>query len=263
MTDPAAPRPAATLVLIRDGGTGLEVLMITRHQASSFAAGALVFPGGRVEEDEDGMLREHCRGLDGLDEAEARHRVAALRETFEESGVLLAARRGEADLLSRGKLEELRARHAPAAAGGPALAALLRTEGLELAGDLLDRFGHWITPTDRPKRFDTRFYVAPMPCDQTPVYDGREAVDAVWVSPSRALEEADAGRVSLVFATRVNLARLASFRTAAEVIEDARRHPIVPITPEIVETPGGTMFRIPPGLGYGVTEVPGSILKRA
>jgi 8-oxo-dGTP pyrophosphatase MutT (NUDIX family) len=230
--------------------------MITRHQASSFAAGALVFPGGAVDDEEDAMLRPLCRGLDGVYPVEAAHRVAALRETFEETGILLAAPRGEAGLVPRGRLEELRTRHAPAAAGGPALAALLREEGLELVGDAVVPYAHWITPAPRPKRFDTRFYLAAIPTDQTPVYDGREAVDAVWITPARALAEADAGRAALVFVTRVNLTRMAGFRSVAEVLEDARRHPVVPITPEIVRTQGGAVLRIPAGLGYALTEAP-------
>jgi hypothetical protein len=173
-----------------------------------------------------------------------------------ETAIRLASPRGAAGLVPRERLEDLRARHAPAAAGGPALAALLREEGLELVGDAVVPLAHWITPAARPKRFDTRFYLAAIPTDQTPVYDGREAVDAVWITPARALAEADAGRAALVFVTRVNLTRLARCRSVAEVIEDARRHPVVPITPEIVKAPGGAVLRIPTGLGYELTEAP-------
>jgi 8-oxo-dGTP pyrophosphatase MutT (NUDIX family) len=253
---PAVPLPAATLLLVRDGARGLEVLMTTRHAAAGFAAGALVFPGGKVEA-ADAALRPRCAGLDGIDAANAAYRVAAVRETFEECGMLLARRDGFAELICEAELDALRA------AGAAGLAALLEAEGLTLACDMLAPFAHWITPVDRPKRFDTHFFIAAAPPDQQTRHDGREAVDARWVAPAEVIAEADAGRVNLVFATRMNLLRLARSRSSIETLEAARRDPIVTVLPEVVRTAAGVKFRIPLEAGYGAAEIPAVGIKRA
>src|SRR5258706_13140517 len=153
MPDPVIPRPAATLLLLRDGPVGLEVLMTARHEESGFAAGALVFPGGKVDP-EDSTLRRFCPGSEALDDVALGFRIAAIRETFEECGILLARRRGASALLSAAEFGELR-RHHGEAGDAPRFAALVAAAGLELAADVLVPFAHWITPVDRPKRFDT------------------------------------------------------------------------------------------------------------
>src|SRR5690349_9670213 len=170
-TTPVTPVPAATLLLVRDGASGLEVLMAARHEKSGFAAGALVFPGGKVDA-ADRVVAAQCRGLAGMPEAVAAARVAAIRETWEESGVLLARRGENGALLSQAELSRLRGER------GASFAALLQEPGLELAGDRLATFAHWITPADSPKRFDTLFFLAAFEGDQAPLHDGHEAVDA-------------------------------------------------------------------------------------
>src|SRR4029077_6707169 len=100
-------------------------------------------------------------------------------------------------------------------------------------------YTHWISPFDRPKRFDTPFYLAPAAHDQIAVHDGREAVDAVWTTPQAVLAGADAARIKLVFATRVNLVKLARSRNVAEAIAAARNAPIVTVTPVIEKTGAG------------------------
>ena len=128
---------------------------------------------------------------------------------------------------------------------------LLGAEPIELAGDALVPYAHWITPTDRPKRFDTHFFIAALEGDQIAVHDGREAVDAVWVRPSDVIRRADAREISLVFATRMNLLKLDRSRTAADAVTAARQDRIVTVVPQMLETPEGKVAQIPAEAGYG------------
>ena len=242
---PVTPRPAASLLLVRDGEQGLEVLMTTRHAAAGFAAGALVFPGGKVD-DGDRALMRYCRAPAECDDVSLLFRLAAIRETFEETGILLARRSGSAALLSRDELHRLRPDGATAKFG-----EVLGSETIELAGDALVPFAHWITPIDRPKRFDTHFFIAAAQGDQVAVHDGHEAVDVVWVRPDDVVKRADAREISLVFATRMNLIKLGRSRTAAEAVEAARQDRIVTVVPQMTQTPEGTMAQIPAEAGYG------------
>ena len=249
------PVPSATVLLLRERAERLEVLMTTRHDAAGFAAGAIVFPGGKCETGDEALTR-FCRdGASG--DAAAALRAAAIRETFEECGILLARRRGDTALLDGGALREI--------AGGQVvpLRTLVGDAGLELADDLLVPFAHWVTPLDRPKRFSVHFFLAPAPERQEPLHDGREAVDAVWVVPEAILAEAEANRVKMVFATRMNLRKLARSRTVAEALSAARREPIVTVHPERVDGPEGAVIRIPLEAGYGVAEVPAAGIPRA
>ena len=213
---PVPARPASTVLLLRDGaaGRGLEVFMVVRHREIEFAGGALVFPGGRVEE-ADGALA----GGDPL----GAFRVAGIRETFEECGVLLARPRGEADLISAERLVAVADRHHAALLRNErSLPEALAAEGLEPATDTLAHWAHWVTPASRSKRFDTHFFLAAAPPDQLAVHDGLEAVESVWIAPAQAVAEADAGERRLVFATRKNLEKLARHATAAEAVAAAR-----------------------------------------
>jgi 8-oxo-dGTP pyrophosphatase MutT (NUDIX family) len=252
---PVTPVAASTLLLVRDSARGVEVLMAARHEKSGFAAGALVFPGGKVDAG-DAAVGRHCRGLAGLPDSDAAARVAAIRETWEETGILLARRGENKSLLTQAELGRLRDQR------GGQFEALLQEPGLELAGDRLAPFAHWITPADSPKRFDTMFFLAAFDGDQAPLHDGHEAVDARWVNPEEAVREADAGRCKIVFATRLNLLRLARSRNTAEALAAARA-PVVTVVPEVVKTDKGAFFRIPAEAGYGVTEVPVAGIGRA
>jgi 8-oxo-dGTP pyrophosphatase MutT (NUDIX family) len=247
------PVPSSTLLLLRERGGRLQVLMITRHDEAGFAAGAVVFPGGKRDEG-DAALAVFCRSP-GDDAEAAALRVAAIRETFEESGILLARRRGAAELLTAAELRELTdGRVVP-------LLALVREHGIELADDLLVPYAHWITPPGRPKRFSVHFFLAPAPADQEPLHDGREAVDAVWVDPEAILREAEANRVKMVFATRMNLKKLARSRTVEEALAAARSSTIVTVTPD--RSPDGVMIVIPIEAGYGVSAVPAAGIPRS
>lgn len=255
---PVIPRPAATLLLLRDGEAGVEVLMTARHEESGFAAGALVFPGGKVDP-EDLELRRFCAGCHGLGDAAIGFRIAAIRETFEEAGILLARHGGDPALLSAAQFAALRRHHA----GAAGFAALVAGAGLELASDTLVPYAHWITPIDRPKRFDTHFFLAAAPADQIAVHDGRETVEAVWTTPAAALANADRQGAKLVFATRMNLMKLARSRTVAEALAAAARETIVTVCPEFVATPDGPAVRIPAEAGYDLAEMLVGTMPRA
>ncbi len=261
---PIEPRPASTVLLLRDGPGGIEVLMVTRNVASDFASGALVFPGGRVDAADGGpAMLSCCRDVAGSDPGAMAFRVAAVRETFEEAHLLLGRRLGGNRLLAAGEVERLEAAAAARLGRPPQFADLLDGGEVELATELLVPFAHWITPVGPPKRFDTHFFLAPAPAEQVAAHDGREAVETVWISPQQAIAESEARRVTLVFATRMNLAKLGRSRTVAEALAAARADTIVTVCPELVEAPEGKLLRIPAAAGYGITEMPAGLTARA
>jgi 8-oxo-dGTP pyrophosphatase MutT (NUDIX family) len=266
MTDaaPIMPRPASTVLLLRDGPGGVEVLMVTRNVASDFASGALVFPGGRVDDaDRGAAMLGASRAVPGVDAEAMAFRVAAVRETFEEAHMLLARPRGEDRLLSAAEVAHLERDLAARLGRTPHLADAVDTGAIELATDLLVPFAHWITPVGPPKRFDTHFFLAAAPVDQVAAHDGREAVETVWISPERAIADSETKRITLVFATRMNLAKLARSADVAAALASARREAIVTVCPQLVETPAGKMLRIPAAAGYGITEMPAHLTTRA
>lgn len=261
---PVTARPAATVLLTRDGPSGLEVLMVTRHVASDFASGALVFPGGRVDAvDGEAAMIDRCRKVPGADTAAMAFRVAAVRETFEEAHVLLGRHRGNDQLLSADEVETLEARTQAALGRTPQFADLVEAGSIELATDLLVPFAHWITPPGPPKRFDTHFFLAPAPADQVAAHDGREAVETVWISPHQAIADSEAKRVTLVFATRMNLTKLGRSADVATALTTARADTVVTVCPELVDTPDGKLLRIPAAAGYGITEMAADLTVRA
>jgi len=253
---PVAALPAATLLLLRDGSAGLEVLMTMRHASAGFAGGAMVFPGGKVDAEDSGPGLRRAAG-EAANIAGPPFRIAAIRETYEETGILLARGKPGGELLTDAQLASLRARHSGD------FAAFAAAAGIELATDLLTPFAHWITPADQPKRFDTQFFLAPAPADQVARHDGREAVETRWVAPAAAIADADAGRIKLVFATRLNLWKLGRSASVAQAFEAARRSTIVTVEPKLVETPEGPAFRIPEAADYGLTHMPVSRIRRA
>jgi 8-oxo-dGTP pyrophosphatase MutT (NUDIX family) len=243
---PVAAVPAATLLLVRDGPEGIEVLLTTRHDDAGFAAGATVFPGGKVD------VGDRVRGGDAL-------RIAGIRETFEECGILLARRAGDGAMLSAAALSELLARQSSLTDFG----AFVDRAGLAPATDLLVPFAHWITPLDQPKRFDTHFFLAPAPADQVAQQDGHEAIVVHWLTAAGAIAAARRGEIKLVLPTRLNLLKLGRSKTVAEALDAARRSEVVTVQPDLVETADGPAFRIPAAAGYGVTEVLVSSYRRA
>ncbi len=185
-------------------------------------------------------------------------RVAAIREAFEEAGILLARPAGGGALVGDGRLAALgRQYRADLEAGRLTIGEMAAAEDLVLAVDLLVPFAHWITPDVVPRRFDTHFFLAPATDAHfaTARHDGGEVVDSVWIRPADAVAEATAGRRTVIFATEMNLRKLGESATVADALARARRNPIVTVMPEVVQVAGGRRLRIPAAAGYGVTVV--------
>lgn len=242
MTEEAIPRPAATVLLLRDGPTGLEVFMVVRHDAIAFAGGALVFPGGRVDDADHEFV------------ATEPFRVAAIRETFEECGVLLARPNGSPHLVDATRALAIEAKwRAPLCAAEADFATMLAAEKLALAADLLVPFAHWITPRTQRKRFDTHFFMAHAPADQLAAHDGSESVDSLWITPEAVLAGQARGEYKLVFPTFLNLKKLARFPTAAAALTATSAARIVTVMPEQVklDDSGKRHLRLPIEADYG------------
>ena len=254
------PRLAATVLLLRDGdpddeGGGMQVFMVVRHHQIEFASGALVFPGGRIDPDDHAIAANPALFplQPGLTAADAALRVGALRETFEECGILLARERGEGSLVSAMRLRAIEAAWRVAmTAGEKSFADILIAEDLVLAPDALVAFAHWITPVAMPKRFDTWFFLAVAPPDQIAAHDGEEAVDSVWISPRQAIAETSAGTYKLVFPTQRNLEKLGRHATSSAAMAAARAAKIVTVLPVMEKSASGVRFlRLPAEADYG------------
>jgi 8-oxo-dGTP pyrophosphatase MutT (NUDIX family) len=252
----ATARPAATVMLLRDGRAGIEVFMVVRHHAIDFASGALVFPGGRVEEADHDLAAGACPNPDGLGTEALAFRIAAIRETFEECGVLLARPHGSNRLVDAGALHRLEEQHRAALnAGSIGFDAVLESERLVPAPDLLVHFAHWITPSHQPKRYDTHFFLAAAPAEQLAVHDGWEAVESIWITPAQALADTETGRFKLVFATARNLEKLGRSGTVREAMATARASTVVTVQPKGTKLEGSKrLLRIPEEAGYGGSE---------
>ncbi|MBM3644223.1 MAG: NUDIX hydrolase [Alphaproteobacteria bacterium] len=254
---PAPARPATTVLLLRpsrraDPASALEVFMVVRHQQIDSFSGALVFPGGKLE-DADGAaaLRGRCTGAAALSDSELAFRVAGVREAFEECGILLARRRGEADLIAAAALKPIEARWREKLAKDEAsIVDLVEAENLDLATDLMVPFAHWITPTFVPKRFDTWFFVASAPIDQVALHDGSESVDSVWIGAQQAIDEAGAGKRTLVHATLKNLQLLSEGVTVDGALAQARARKVVTVQPWVEVRDNKRFLHIPADAGY-------------
>ncbi len=247
-----APIPAATVILLRDQPQ-FEALMIARAERASFAGGALVFPGGRVDPgDGDPQWAAHATGL-SADPRLASAQVAAIREAFEEAGVLLA--RGPAGaFLTADEVKALSPWRANVERDDTLFLTLVRRHELSLAADQLTLFAHWIAPPGLHRRFDTLFFAAAFPEGQDVLEDGDEATEAVWISPKAAIEARAAGTRKIIFPTARNLELLGVSESTAAVIDFARRRPIRPVVPDTVTRDGAMYLKLPDDLGYPVTE---------
>jgi 8-oxo-dGTP pyrophosphatase MutT (NUDIX family) len=247
---PSAPTPAAAVILLRDGPGGLEVLMQRRRDQASSFAGVVVFPGGKLAGIDSDPALHAAADLGPPAPFEPARQLAALRELFEESAILLA--RGAEGADARAALLPHRERLDREPALWPALLAEYR---LRLAADLLVPWARWVTPDFAPRRFDSTLFAAAAPPDQTPI-GGSEAEDYLWSRPGDLLVAADREELYLVFVTRMNLMRLARCRDVAEALEAGRRGPHPTIQPVKAATPEGEMVRIPPEAPYPLHELP-------
>jgi hypothetical protein len=171
--------------------------------------------------------------------------------------VLLARPRGSGALISVARLAEVSKRYRDEVREHRvSINDLARVEDLDLAVDLLVHFAHWITPAGMPKRFDTHFFLVAAPPDQFAAHDGTESVDSTWISPRRALSDADAGKRTVIFPTRMNLAKLARSERVQDAIEAARASRVVTVLPRVERGPDGLVLRIPAEADYGLVEAP-------
>jgi 8-oxo-dGTP pyrophosphatase MutT (NUDIX family) len=238
-----APRHAATVVLLRDTPSGLQVYLLRRTGSMAFAAGMHVFPGGSVDE-RDGDASPAWAGPSpaewadrlGCDEPLARALVcAAVRETFEESGVLLAGP-STSTVVGDTTADEWERDRLALLDRSQSMSGLLERRGLVLRSDLLAPFAHWITPEFEPRRFDTRFFAAAMPAGQRARDISGEADHAAWVGVRAAVREHEAGRMAMLPPTIEALHDLAAHSDVAGALAAPRR--LRPILPRLVETDG-------------------------
>ena len=241
---------ASTVLLIRDGNAGIEVFMVVRHQEIDSFSGALVFPGGKVDP-ADAHARPFCSGGEKLDEMALSHRVAAVREAFEESGVLLAYNKGNHDLIDAVQLKIIQNRwRKDLAAHKTTMAYVCRAEGIVLALDKMVEFAHWITPRIVPKIFDTKFFIAQVPGDHIAIHDGAETTDSEWLRPEKAIADAASGKRTLVFPTHMNLLKLSQYENVDEAMKITQNTNVVTVQPEPRKHPKGRTLRIPAEAGY-------------
>lgn len=245
MTDLPEPIPAATLILMRArAGDAPEILMMERSQAMAFAAGALVFPGGRIDPDD-----HQAAALFAPELEDAPARIAAIRETMEETGI--------APALSPAPDQRIAVALRSSLAAGESFSCLLCEHSLTLELDALTPFARWCPNFRETRRFDTLFYLAEAPGGAAPATaDEDEAVRTFWASAAEVLAEIDAGRAHAIFPTRRNLERLARFASIEEARADAALHPVRKITPWVEERNGARFVCIPTDAGYPVTSEP-------
>lgn len=261
---PATPRDAATVMLLRPAGTtspgsappgtpeppGFEVYMLRRKPSMAFAPGAYVFPGGSVDQrdaDEEvawaGPEVDHWGQVFDAPPELARALVcAAVRETFEESGVLLAGP-SAGTVVADTTGDDWEADRGALLDRSLSLAELLARRNLILRSDLLRPWSRWITPAAEPRRFDARFFAAALPAGQLTRDVGGEASAVQWISPAQALDAGRAGQIQLWLPTAMTLAELAEYPDAAAVL--AARREVKPLLPEIVIAQGATWLKVP------------------
>jgi 8-oxo-dGTP pyrophosphatase MutT (NUDIX family) len=270
---PIQVRDAATVMLVRDASTGggMEVFMLRRNLNSDFVGGAYVFPGGAVDEaDRHADLERICQGrsddaasaLLGIPSGGLAYWVAAIRESFEEAGVLLAVPEGGDDVISFAD-DDTAARfveHRRAVDSGEVrLIEVCEREHLRLDVDRIHYFSHWITPEGPPRRYDTRFFVAAAPPEQVPLHDDRETIANLWVRPGDALEMHRRAELDLIFPTIKNLEAIGRFDRSEDLLAHAQQISEVPaILPRIVHDEGGMRILLPddPGYDEAVSAIP-------
>lgn len=251
-------RNASTILLMRDapiptgGESAIEIFMMVRNYQIEFASGALVFPGGSVDAGDAIVAArpEFYRANPGVT-IDLTFQVAAVRETFEESGILLARNRGSADLISASEAAKIGEAHRVALCEGKiSFVEVLDINRLELALDLMVPYAHWITPVGMPKRFDTWFFLVAAPPEQVGVHDGKESTDSIWISAAEAVEGGASGRFTLLFPTVRNLIRLSKQSNVADALAHARDMEIVTVTPILTRDGDKRQLRIPAEAGY-------------
>ena len=251
------PLPAATVTLVRDASRGLEVLMLQRSHSLKFMPGVYVFPGGALDAaDSSPEMQAMCAGLEdeaasralGVERGGIAYWVAAIREAFEEAGILLAYdASGNMVSLHGDAAERYRAHRSSLDERRGDFGAIVREEGLRLAVDRLTYFGHWITPVRAPRRYDTRFFLAVAPERQEARHDNYETIAQVWVRPQEALDLCARETLNMRFPTIKTLEQFTQCATAAELVAVLSSTRVVrPLLPRMTRD-GRTLLPNDPG----------------
>ena len=248
MSTPVQPiRPAATVIVVREASSSYEIFMLKRTSKASFASDMYVFPGGRVDSDDHlhkydafrhGPTKVQAPQVKALGDEWRGFWIAAIRETFEEAGLLLAY--DETGALISFDAEQTQARFAayrePLHDGEISLLDICQRESLRLAVDHVHFYNRFITPLGRPRRFDTRFFIASAPESQRGTHDAQETVDSIWISPQQALARHADGEFGLMNVTRIQLEWLSEYANKQAVLDMSEskktfltRRPILPV----------------------------------
>ena len=242
-------------MLLRQGASNIEVLMLRRNLNLEFIGGAYVFPGGKVDKsdrDPEVIGRSlnlgdlECSRALGLSMGGVGYFVAAIRETFEEAGIFIGSR-------SDGSVpteEELSGAREDLLMKRSDFAGVLAKEDLYMDLSQLVYFAHWITPDSQPKRYDTRFFVASAPVGQLGMHDDSETVSHLWIDPNEALSEAKSSGFEIVLPTRQNLMAVANYKTVNEVLEAAKQSKKTVVVPKLTRGPQGLELILPWEEGY-------------
>ena len=253
---PVPAKPAATIALLRDSPSRMEVLLLKRDRNASFVPGAYVFPGGRVDPADwtkqtlasvDGLTTETAAtrlGLVGTSPPAIAYYIAALREAFEETGILVgvvpnaqapptAAASVEVEVLRNGLME-----------GSVSFNEALKHLSCRIDGSSIEYLAHWITPEREPRRFDTRFFAARVQADAEPIFDPREMTEARWLSPKEALARNQGGTLPMIFPTIDTLQRLADYTTVGDALRGIGDVSIPTLMPKLVLTEKGVRLQV-------------------
>ena len=253
---PVPAKPAATIALLRDSPSRMEVLLLKRDRNASFVPGAYVFPGGRVDPADwtkqtlasvDGLTTETAAtrlGLVGTSPPAIAYYIAALREALEETGILVgvgpnaqapptAAASVEVEVLRNGLME-----------GSVSFNEALKHLSCRIDGSSIEYLAHWITPEREPRRFDTRFFAARVQTDAEPIFDPREMTEARWLSPKEALARNQGGTLPMIFPTIDTLQRLADYTTVGDALRGIGDVSIPTLMPKLVLTEKGVRLQV-------------------
>lgn len=248
------PRASSAVMVVRDSASGLEVFMVRRVVQSEFMPDVYVFPGGSVQPDdlaseqEAGLCRQVAPGAAdpaGRTALGVGARAAAIRELFEEAGVLLAYQDERMLAINPGNLEQFAAYRRAFHERRGSLLTMAQTMGLVLATDRLHYFAHWVTPEGMPRRFDTHFFVTTAPEEQEAAHDRLETSDGLWIAPGEALARAGRDEFPIVFATIHQLHDLAAFGHVSELLQASSTTPVRTHAPVLVERDGQFHVHLP------------------
>ena len=253
---PVDPRPAATIVLLRDSDAGVEVLLLRRNRSAGFVPGAYVFPGGRV--DGSDATEELLTFVDGLTPEEAANRLelvdgdppaiayylAALREAFEETGILVGPNARGLEPATAAEDKRVDETRDELMENRISFAQVLEQLACRIDGASIEYLAHWITPKAEPRRYDTRFFAAKVREGATPIVDAREMTDAVWITSEAALARCDEGTLPMIFPTIRTLEQLRGYRTTDEALASLAGRSVRTIMPTLVITENGVRLEL-------------------